>query len=166
MPLLLLLSVFGCQGGDVDSPGEDDSAQPSCDSDFACADDEFCHDDVCQVIDDRSFTIQLGQLLPPSDYDYSACEYEVEITTSGDSCVIHRPADSIVWDAECEWNVDLDEPVLRFDLAGDSTTHSYCRYDFLWDLSGVDLIALSIRSGLFGISNGEYELWAAVYANF
>lgn len=165
---LLLSAVLGCQGADAEPSGPDDSAQRRCDYDNDCASDEFCHDAMCQRVDDRSFDIELGALSLPSDNDYSVCAYQVEIVHGSDSCVIHRPEGATAWDARCEWIVDLDEPDLTVHLVGDPPEPSYCGYGILWDLSGADSVVFLIRVGLVQLwsPEQEYGLYVGVSANF
>ena len=169
MPLsVFLASVFGCEGGDVEPSATDDSTRRRCQWDKECESDEFCHDEVCQRIDDQSFEIELGLLTLPNDHDYSVCDYQVEIAHGTDSCLIRRPAGSNVWDATCEWIPDLDDPVLAIELVGQSTEYAYCSYGIRWDASGVDPVVFLVRVGLVELwSEGQaYGLYVGISPNF
>lgn len=179
MLTLAIVMVGGCSdpGESPDDSGgggtgDDSSSVPECEN-SSCAYDEFCYEDACQPVQNRSFSIEEFTADYPEDTYKGSCYYKVRATSGGDHCETETERDEhpMTFSTVCKWLVDLDQPDLSFELIGEQDWDSEYQcwpQDTIaeWQFTGVDAVVGQIRSSGDSLSDGGYSIGYSIMPNF
>ncbi|MFH1464602.1 MAG: hypothetical protein ABIO70_09450 [Pseudomonadota bacterium] len=143
--LALLAPALACTPA-AQAPHDDTGGASTACEDSTCAFDQFCHQDMCTPVDDRSFRLAFEDGLQTGEASPDRW-YAVKVTYDGASCWTDGEQNPVArWDEACDVVVDLDTPFLEIALYEGYFDDDYDE-EACWEFTGVDAVVGMIRSG-------------------